>query len=104
MVETRWENLRDKRVVYLDGQWRLTGDVDVRNSGELLAIAAIRDNDVKGERATFYFGADDGPKSLNPGNLGVHFDRLERDGDGQYLLVKGAGRTYRYELQRLSYE
>ena len=104
MVETHWEDLRGKELRYLDHTWALTGDVDVRDSGDLLAVEATQVDDVRRERATLYFGIEDPPDSLNPGDLGDQFDRLEREGDHQYLVVKKEGRTYRYELRRLEHE
>lgn len=102
-METHWTDVEGKRVRYLDRTWELTGDVSVRDRGERLAVDARRVDGVRRERATLFFELHAPPKSLNPGNLDVHFDRLERDDDGQYLVVKGAGRSYRYELQRLEY-
>lgn len=103
MVETRWENLRGRELRYLDHTWKLTGNVDIRKSGELLAVEATQSDDVRHRRATLYFGVR-GADSLNPKEVGDHFDRLERTDDGQHLVVKREGRTYRYELQRLEYE
>ena len=103
MVKTQWGELQDKNVQYHDRTWTLTGTVDVRESGALLAVEANQANDVRGTPGVLYFGVDTPGDSLNPGNLGEHFDRLERTGDTQYLLVKKDGRTYRYELQRLEY-
>ncbi|WP_336036968.1 hypothetical protein [Halobacterium yunchengense] len=104
MVESRWEELRGKELRYRDGTWELTGDVDVRRSGASLAVEARQADDVRHGTATLHFGVDEETDSLNPGNLGVHFDRLERTADGQFLVVKTAGRTYRYELQRVEYD
>ena len=101
MEETRWEELRGKEIRYSDRTWELTGDVDVRESGELLAVEARRVDDVRHETATLYFGLETLDDSLNPGDLGEHFDRLERTKTKQYLVVKKEPRTYRYELQRL---
>ena len=104
MVETNWPELQEKELRYRDGTWRLTGNVDVRESGELLVAEANRTDDIRGETASLHFGIESPGDSLNPGDLGEHFDRLERTGDGQYLVVKEEARTYRYELQRLAYE
>lgn len=104
MVETRWPELGSKELRYRDHTWELTGDVDVRRDGALLAVRARQVDDVRGRPATLYFGLDDPPDSLNPGALGDHFDSLERTSDGQYLLVKKEGRSYRYELRRIEYD
>lgn len=104
MVETHWDNIKERELRYSDRTWSLTGDVDVRRDGELLAVGAKRVDGVKREAATLYFGLDSPPGSLNPGNLGEHFSSLERDGDGHQLVIKNDRRTYRYVLQRLSYE
>jgi hypothetical protein len=104
MVESNWAELGGKEVRYRDRTWTLTGAVGVRERGELLAVEARQADDVRGRTATLYFGIDDAPDSLNPGSLGDHFDSLERSGSRQRLVVKTAGRTYRYDLQRLDYE
>ena len=102
MVEENWVDLEATELRYRDRTWELTGDVDVRASGEVLAVEARQTDDVRRGDATLYFGLQEGTHSLNPGNLGDHFDRLERVGDDHHLVVKNDGRTYRYELQRLS--
>jgi hypothetical protein len=104
MVESHWPELGDAEVRYRDRTWTLTGDVDVRDGGELLAVTARQEGDVRRPTATLYFGLDGAPGSLNPGDLGEHFDSLERTERRQHLVVKTAGRTYRYELRRLEYE
>lgn len=104
MVDSNWPELDGEQLRYLDHTWELTGDVDVRNGGELLAVGARQTDDVRGESAVLFFGLDGSGDSLNPGNLGGHFDRLEREGDDRFLVVKTDGGTYRYELRRLEYE
>jgi hypothetical protein len=104
MVEAHWEDLRGKELRYRDHTWELTGDVDVRESGELLAVEARQTDDVRHGTAHLYFGLEDRTDSLNPGSLGEHFDRLERNGDDHRLFVKKERRTYRYGLQRLEPE
>jgi hypothetical protein len=101
MVEAHWESLRDRELRYVGHTWRLTGDVDVRESGELLAAEAVQADDVRHEPAILHFGLRDPPGSLNPGDLDGHFESLERDGRAQYLVVEADGRTYRYRLGRL---
>lgn len=93
--------LRDREVRYRDHTWALTGDVDVRDSGDLLAVEAIQVDDVRHSTVKLYFYLQNPPDSLNPGDLGDHFDTLERKDDDQYLMIKKERRTYRYELQRL---
>lgn len=104
MVETNWPRLGGKELRYRDGTWRLTGTVDVRESGELLVAEASRVDDVRGETAALHFGLESPGDSLNPGDLGDPFDRLEQTKHAQYLVVKKGPKTYRYELQRLEYE
>lgn len=104
MVEAHWDGLRGRELRYRDHTWELTGDVDVRDSGDLLAVGATQADDVRGQRATLYFGLTEESDSLNPGDMGEHFDRLERvDGD-THLVVQKERRRYRYELDRLEYE
>lgn len=104
MVEDRWPELAGRTLRYADHSWELSGTVDVRATGERLAVEARQVDDVRRRRATLQFGLDDPPRSLNPGNLGGHFDRLERDGDRQFLVVEKEGRTYRYELHGMAYD
>lgn len=102
MTATHWPELQDKTLRYRDRTWELTGDVDVREHGTVLAVTATED-DVRGTEATLYFEIESGDDSLNPGNLGEHFDRLETTKRHHYLVVKKERRTYRYELHRLEY-
>jgi len=104
MVDVHWEDLRGRELRYRDHTWELTGDVAVRDRGELLAIQARQTDDVRHPRAALYFEIADPSASLNPGNLGVHFDRLERADGEQHLVVKKERRSYRYVLRRLEYE
>lgn len=104
MVETRWTELQDKEIRYRDQTWTLTGNVDVRERGELLVVEVNQADDVRHKTAFLHFGIEAPGDSLNPGDLGEHFDRLERTKHAQYLIVKKDRRTYRYELQRLEFE
>lgn len=101
MVEARWPELEGKELRYAGHRWALTGEVDVRSTGELLAVEARQLDDVRHRTATLRFGLERPPASLNPGVLGDHFDRLERDDDGYVLVVKSEPRVYRYALQSL---
>jgi hypothetical protein len=101
MVESHWDTLRNEEVHYRNHTWALTGDVEVLESGELLAVEARQTDDVRHGTATLYFGLEAPTDSLNPGALGDHFDRVERTKNDQYLVVERGHRTYRYELQRL---
>lgn len=104
MVESHWEELRGEELRYNDRAWELTGDVEIRKSGELLAVDARQADDVRHRGATLYFGLENPTDSLNPGNLGDYSVRLERTEDDQYLVVTGETRTYRYELRRIEPE
>lgn len=104
MVETHWDDLRGREVRYRDHTWELTGEVEVRNGGESLAVTATQVDDVRHSTADLHFGLRAGTESLNPGDPGEHFDRLERAGGVQQLVVRKRGRTYRYELHGMAYE
>lgn len=104
MVEDTWKELAGKELQYADRTWELTGSVDVLGTGERLELEAREVNDVRHRRASLQFGVETPSDSLNPGALGEHFDRLERDGEEVSLVVKKSGRSYRYELRGLEYE
>jgi hypothetical protein len=104
MVERHWEDIRDKRLRYRDGTWELSGDVDVLRDGDVVAVEATRVDGSRHEDARLYFGVEDPPGSLNPGDPGEQFHSLVREGDDQFLRVRAAGRSYRYELQRIEYQ
>jgi hypothetical protein len=104
MVERHWEDLRGRQLQYRDDLWELTGDVDVRECGDLLAVAARRVEDVRHGSTRLCFDLRDPPTSLNPGDVGEHFDRLERVDGEHHLVVTRPGRTYRYVLHRLEVE
>lgn len=101
MVRTTWPELVGREVRYRDHTWELTGPVDVRGTGERLAVEARQVDGVGHDTATLRFGLADPPDSLNPGDLGEHFDRLEREGDRYRLVVEKDARRYRYELRGL---
>lgn len=98
MPETRWPEIGGKELRYADHPWELTGMVDVRQTGAVLHVEARQLDGVTHETAILRFGLVEPPSSLNPGDLGGHFDRLEREGDRWYLVVKKPARVYRYEL------
>jgi len=106
MVEENWVDLEATELRYRDRTWKLTGDVDVRENGDLLVVEAREADDVRHRTALLHFGrgALESTRSLNPGELGEHFHALERDGEDHFVVVKKAGRRYRYELHRLEYE
>ena len=104
MVKTHWEDLRGRDLRYSEKTWELTGDLEVRENGELLAVEARRTDDVRHETAILYFGMENPTHSLNPGNLGEHFNSIERRGNDHYILVKKEQRTHQYKLKRMRYE
>ena len=104
MGETHWEDLRTREVTYDDHRWSLTGDLEILESGESLAVQARQEDDVRHRDGTLYFAVEDTDDSLNPGNLGDHFDRLDTSGPTPIIVVKTEGRSYRYELVRMEYE
>ncbi|ELZ17466.1 hypothetical protein [Natrinema limicola] len=104
MDETQWPELSGTELQYGDHTWELTGTVDVGNTGTMLAVEAKQVDDVRQPKAVLRFALDGDAPSLNPGNLGSHFDSLEQAGGTQYLVVKKAARTYRYELHGFEYE
>ncbi|MFC7132761.1 MULTISPECIES: hypothetical protein [Salinibaculum] len=103
MVETHWDDLRGRELRYDGHTWELTGDVVVRDRGELLAVDVRQVDGSKHGHATLSFANENPPKSLNPGTLGDHFHRLETD-NGHTVVVRTEGRTYRYELHSIEYE
>lgn len=98
MVETRWPDLEGTEVRYGNHTWELTGSVDVRATGDLLEVEAAQIDDVRRGKALLRFGLQNPPASLNPGNLEGRFERLEREGDRYFLVIRTDPRTYRYEL------
>lgn len=104
MVAKQWAELGGKELRYLDQTWECTGEVDVRQSGELLAVEAKQVDDVKRSTATLYFAIQNSTDSLNPGALGDHFDTLGQADGEQYLELRTEGKTYRYVLQRMEYQ
>lgn len=104
MTETRWPEIGGKELRYADHTWELTGMVDVRETGEVLHVEARQLDGVRHGMAILRFGLTHPPASLNPGDLGGHFDRLERD-DGRWtLIVRKEARVYRYELHGFEWQ
>lgn len=79
MGDTYWNDLEGRELRYDDHTWRFTGNLDVRQSGDLLTATARQVDGSKGEQATLYFSIEDGPDSLNPGSSDANFDHIERD-------------------------
>ncbi|MFC3476557.1 hypothetical protein [Halobacterium litoreum] len=104
MADTTWPELGGKQIRTGDGTWEFSGEVDVRDSGNVLAVEATRVDEAKRPTARLYFDVENPPDSLNPGALGEHFDRVEWEGNDPRLVVKTTGRTYRYEFNRLAYD
>lgn len=104
MTNTVWPELGGKEVRYNDQRWKLTGDVAVEDNGETLAVEGTAVDDVRHENATIYFSIDGSSKTLNPGDLGDHFDSVERRGRRLYVNVKKEGRRYRYQARRIESE
>lgn len=93
-----WPELAGRQLRYGDRTWELTGEVEVKQTGNLVEVEVEQVDDVRHQTAVLRFGLEDPPQSLNPGDLGEHFDSLERHGEEYRLVVKKDPRTYRYEL------
>ena len=104
MVETHWETLAGTELRYDDRTWSLTGDVELRVTGELVDLQARRVDGTKHERATLRFALHDSPDSPNPGHLREVFPEVERRRGRHTLVVRVDPKTYRYQLQSLEYE
>lgn len=104
MADTHWAGMQGRELRYDDRTWALTGDLDIRQSGDLLVADAKQIDESKREKATLYFRIEDPPDSLNPGSSDANFDHLEQDSAGDYLLVVDApGRRYQYGLDSIEY-
>jgi len=104
MVETQWETLAGTELRYDDRTWSLTGDVELRGTGELVDLRARRVDGTRGERATLRFALHDSSDSPNPGNLREVFPELQRRRGRHTLVVRVDPKTYRYRLQSVVYE
>lgn len=102
MTDAHWEALKGSELRYRDNTWELTGDVEIRDQGAHLAVKARQVDEVRHGPARLHFTIDDPPDSINPGALGEHFDSIERTKRANHLIIKTAGRTYRYTLRRIS--
>lgn len=104
MAEERWAEIEGEELRYRDHTWALTGEVDVRGTGDRLRARARRVDGVRKERAALLFGIGDGNDSLNPGDRGDVVARLDQEDGRYFLVVKKEPRTYRYELNSIEYE
>jgi hypothetical protein len=104
MGNDTWPELGGNRLQYANRTWELGSEVSVLDDGDLLGVKATAVDDVRGQRATLYFTIDQPPASLNPGDLGEHFDSFEPAGGTYAIDVRTPGRTYRYDLERMTYE
>jgi len=104
MGSDTWPELGGERLQYADRTWELGGEVSVLNDGDLLGVKATAVDDVRHRTVTLYFGIEEQPASLNPGDIGDHFDRLQSTATDHVIDVRTPGRTYRYDLERVAYE
>lgn len=101
MREYVWGELSGEKVQYSDQTWEMTGDVEVRRDGELLAVAVVAADDVRHGAAMIDFSLGELSPSPNPGQLDRHFVRIERTKSNVYLVMSDGVRTYRYRATRI---
>lgn len=104
MVETEWPESACTELEYGDQTWEFTGTVEVGTTGNELVVEAREGDDVRGRTALLQFALNDESTPLNPSNLGSRYDGLEHADNTYHLRVADEPRTYRYELQRTTYE
>ena len=104
MGNLHWDSLTDGEVTFDDRRWSLTGDLEILDRGEILAVDATQTDDVRHPRATLYFSVTDSGESLNPGALGDPSAELDTSGASESIVVTTEGRSYQYDLARMQYE
>lgn len=100
MDTVHWDDLRSQKLRYGDAAWELTGQIEFREQGEIIAAVSRRADDIKRETATLVFVLEGSKDSPNPGNLDEQFVRLERTGADCVMVVSGDRDTFRYRLER----
>ncbi|MEF8773654.1 MAG: hypothetical protein V5A37_02915 [Halobacteriales archaeon] len=103
MAETRFAGIEGERLRYGDADWELTGEIELRQRGDVVMAKAVRTDGGRGERANLSFGIADPPGSLNPGNLGDPEAWIEGPRGEHELVVRTDRRTYRYELHSIEH-
>lgn len=98
MAETPWQQLEGDTLQYGGHQWELTGGVDVRDRGSLLAVEAKQVDDVSQPMANLRFASVEGSPALNPDDLDEMFCDTQRERDGLYIVLQKEPQRYRYEL------
>lgn len=104
MAKTRVPELEGIEFRYSDDTWAFTGDLDVRQNGDVIDASARKTERVRRDEATMHFAVTDPPASLNPGNLGDFEATVERS-DGQHTLtIRRPNATTRYRLESMNYD
>jgi hypothetical protein len=101
MHERHWDDLGGLELRYRDHTWELTGDVEILRDGALIGAEVRQVDGTRHGTAQLFFAVENPPRSVNPGDLGDHFQELVKEDGKSYLKITSPRRTYRYELQRL---
>ncbi|ADD07281.1 uncharacterized protein Nmag_3739 (plasmid) [Natrialba magadii ATCC 43099] len=101
MVEQHLPALEGERVQYSGDTWELTGEIDIKQNGELIHAKARTPDRVRGSTSLLGFTLESPPASLNPGNPGNLSGELEQNDTGYELVVRRPHATTRYRLNNL---
>lgn len=103
MVETHKPELEGRQLQYRGDAWELTGTVEIKRNGELIAVEARKTNRVRGETGQLSFTLADGTSSINPGNPDDFEAEIEPRNAGYTLVATRDHTTDRYELSSMQY-
>ncbi|OIB56094.1 hypothetical protein [Natrialba sp. SSL1] len=101
MVEQHFPALEGERVQYSGDTWELTGEIDIKQNGDLIHATARTPDRVRGSTSLLGFSLESPPASLNPGNPGELTGELEQTDAGYELVVHRPHGTTRYKLNNL---
>ncbi|WIV67475.1 hypothetical protein [Natrialbaceae archaeon AArc-T1-2] len=103
MVETHKPELEGETLQYRDDAWELTGTIEIKRNGELIAAEARKTDRVRGETGRLAFTVANGASSINPGNPENFVAEIEPQNTGYALIASRDHTTDRYELNSMQY-
>lgn len=104
MAEIHIPQLEGERIRYNDDTWEFTGELAIKQNGEVIEATARKPDRVRGNSGLLRFRLDDQPASINPGNPGVVDVELERDGTATVLRLIRPNASDRYTISSLRYD
>lgn len=103
MVELHLTPLVGERARYHGETWTFTGDITIKQNGDLLEATATAAERSDATRGTLRFQLRTTPASINPGNPDIIGVELAREGGVTILELRRRRQRDRYAFSSVSY-